>query len=85
MNKSGFAFRIVLSAVAPTPLAANEAQELMAEKTIDDKTIGEAARLCEQACKPIDDLRGSARYRKEMVRRLAERALKKVCQRLQAG
>jgi aerobic carbon-monoxide dehydrogenase medium subunit len=84
-NKSGFAFRIVLSAVAPTPLAANQAQERMSEKTIDDKTIGEAARLCEQACKPIDDLRGGARYRKEMVRRLAERALKKVCQDLQTG
>ncbi len=84
-NKSGFAFLIVLSAVAPTPLAANEAQELLAEKALGEKTIGEAARLCEQACKPIDDLRGSARYRKEMVRRLAERALRKVCQELQAG
>jgi CO/xanthine dehydrogenase FAD-binding subunit len=83
--KSGFAFRIVLSAVAPTPLVANQAQELMAETAIDEKTIGAAARLCEQTCKPIDDLRGSARYRKEMVRRLAERALRKVCQELQAG
>jgi carbon-monoxide dehydrogenase medium subunit len=84
-NKSGFSFRIVLSAVAPIPLMAEEAQKLLAEKRMDRKAISEAARLCEQACRPIDDQRGSARYRKEMVRNLTEQALQKTFQQLQAG
>ncbi len=79
-NGSGYAFRIVLSAVAPTPLVVSAAQDLLANKKLSEGAISEAAKLCEQACKPIDDLRGSARYRREMVRMLSTRALHKVWQ-----
>lgn len=84
-SRSGFTFRIILSAVAPTPLAAEEAQNLLAEKPITDGSIEEAAELAMQASRPIDDIRSSQTYRKEMVRTLTRRALTEVWLQLQAG
>ncbi len=37
------------------------------------------------SCTPIDDVRGSARYRKAMARRLTEKALQTTWERLKAG
>jgi carbon-monoxide dehydrogenase medium subunit len=67
--------RITLGAVAPTILSAPEAEQYLPGRSLDAETIAEAARLAAQAARPIDDIRGSAIYRREMVRILTARAL----------
>jgi carbon-monoxide dehydrogenase medium subunit len=59
---------ITLGAVAPTIIHAREAESHLAGKQLTDEVITEAARLAMQASRPIDDIRASAAYRKEMVR-----------------
>lgn len=69
---------IALGAVAPTILRAGEAEKYLAGKQLRNEVIEEAARLTMNSCKPIDDIRGSAAYRSEMVRVCTLRALKSV-------
>jgi len=59
---------ITLGAVTPTIIHAEEAEKFLARKKLTDKNIAEAARLTMDASKPIDDIRASAAYRREMVR-----------------
>ncbi len=70
--------RITLGSVAPTIIHAPEAEMSLVGSRLDDEAIEEAARLAAQAAQPIDDLRGSAAYRREMVRRLTRRALRQL-------
>jgi carbon-monoxide dehydrogenase medium subunit len=80
---SGYRFRLALASVAPTPLRVPAAEAVLADQPITPNVLDEAARAAEDTAKPIDDLRGSARYRKAMVRNLARRALDDVWQQLQ--
>jgi CO/xanthine dehydrogenase FAD-binding subunit len=81
--KSKFRFRIALASVAPVPLIAHEAEEMLASQPITEAVITEAARTATNACHPIDDVRSSAAYRQAMVFRLTFRAITEVWQRLQ--
>jgi carbon-monoxide dehydrogenase medium subunit len=69
---------ITLGAVAPTIIHAPEAEKYLEGKKLTDEIIAEAARLTMNASKPIDDIRGSAAYRREMVRVCAARGLKSI-------
>jgi carbon-monoxide dehydrogenase medium subunit len=69
---------ITLGAVAPTIIHAPEAETFLASKKLDDETIARAAELTRDSCAPIDDIRGSAAYRSEMVRVCTQRALKSI-------
>jgi xanthine dehydrogenase iron-sulfur cluster and FAD-binding subunit A len=66
---------ITQGSVAPTIITSPEAEGFLAGKTLSDDTIKRAAELAMQAAQPIDDVRGSAAYRKEMIRVLVRRAL----------
>lgn len=79
---SGYSFRIGLASVAPIPLVATTAQEYLAGIPLGPESFKEAARLAQEACSPIDDVRGSARYRKAMVYQLTVNALEKTWNRL---
>lgn len=79
---SGFRFHIVLASVAPVPLVAAKAEACLAQ-AVTPESIHEAALLAGDACTPIDDIRGSARYRKAMVKNLVEKALATVWKKLQ--
>ena len=79
---SGFNFRITLSAVAPTVIFAEKAQAVLAGEALTEKIIEKAAHEAMLACKPIDDIRSSAAYRRDMIRVLTGRALRSVCAKL---
>jgi carbon-monoxide dehydrogenase medium subunit len=79
---SGFNFRVTLSAVAPTVIFAEKAQVVLAGQALTEKSIDQAAREAMLACKPIDDIRSSAAYRRDMIRVLTGRALRSVCGKL---
>jgi carbon-monoxide dehydrogenase medium subunit len=69
---------ITLGAVAPTIIHALEAEKYLEGKKLTDDVIAEAARLTMDASKPIDDIRGSAAYRREMVRVCTSRGLRSI-------
>lgn len=75
---SGYRFRIVLASVASTPLVPAKAEEFLMDNPITQETLQQAARLAQEACAPIDDVRSSAQYRKAMVRNLTFKALEMV-------
>jgi carbon-monoxide dehydrogenase medium subunit len=68
--------RIVLAAVAPVPLRVRQAELELEGEIVSDQRIARAADLAAEACTPIDDIRGSAWYRKRMVGVLTRRGLK---------
>ncbi len=68
--------KIVLGAVASTPIRARQAEDIIKGKALDDELIQKAAQAAADEAKPISDVRGSASYRKEMVKVLTNRALK---------
>jgi carbon-monoxide dehydrogenase medium subunit len=68
--------RIVLGAVAPTPLRVRAAEDLLIGQEFDLDHIAAAAASAAEACAPIDDLRSSAWYRREMVKVLTHRSLR---------
>lgn len=79
---SGYRFRLALASVAPVPLVPTQAETYLANQPITPESIRAAAHLAAEACAPIDDVRGSARYRKEMVRNLSAKALSEVREKL---
>ncbi len=69
--------RIALGAVAPTPLRADAAEELLRGKQPDAELLQAAAELAMAQAAPIDDVRGTAGYRREMVGVLTRRTLER--------
>ncbi len=69
--------RIVLGAVAPTPIRARNAEGLLAGVETTEGILEEAGRAAALECKPISDIRGSEEYRRDMIRVFTKRALRK--------
>ncbi len=69
------AARIALGSVAPTIIRAPEAEAALIGRPLDYDAIQRAAGLAAAATRPIDDLRGSALYRRMMVEVYTRRAL----------
>jgi CO/xanthine dehydrogenase FAD-binding subunit len=70
--------RIGVGAVAPTPLRAPVAEDLLRGQKITAGLIDQAARSAVTQCDPIDDHRASREYRCDMVYVMAKRALTQV-------
>ena len=66
---------IALTGVGPTNLRAAEAEEALTAQALDDEAIDEAARLAAAAAEPIDDVRGTEEYKRNVVRIFTARAL----------
>lgn len=76
--------KIALGSVAPTPIRANKAEEALKGKKLDQETIAEAAETAAEETKPIDDIRSTAEYRKEVTKVLVRRAIEKASKRAKA-
>ncbi|MCY3779768.1 MAG: FAD binding domain-containing protein [Chloroflexi bacterium] len=70
--------RIALGSVAATIARAPAAEAHLRGHRLSDETIAAAAALASQSVRPIDDVRGSAEYRSDMVRTLVARALRRL-------
>ena len=68
--------RVVLGAVAPTPMRARQAENVLRGKKISRELIDEAGRIAAAESKPINDIRGSIEYRRNLVNVLTRRSLK---------
>jgi len=75
------AARIGLAAVGPTPIFAREASQALAGKPINDESIERAAQLAIAAASPIDDMRGTAEFRRHVTGVLTRRTLAKAIER----
>jgi carbon-monoxide dehydrogenase medium subunit len=67
--------RIALGAVAPTPIRALGAEEVLLNKEPDEQLAMEAGKIAAEEARPINDIRASKEYRTEMVRVLTKRAV----------
>jgi carbon-monoxide dehydrogenase medium subunit len=79
------AARIGLGAVGPTPIFAREAAQALVGKRISDETIERAAQLAIAATSPIDDMRGTAEFRRHVTGVLTRRVLAKAIERARAA
>jgi xanthine dehydrogenase iron-sulfur cluster and FAD-binding subunit A len=63
--------RLVFGSVAPTPVHAKKAERLLVGQAFNEDLISEAARIASEEVAPIDDVRSTVWYRREIVRVLA--------------
>jgi carbon-monoxide dehydrogenase medium subunit len=67
--------RIALAAVAPTPVRATAAERSLEGQPVTPERIARAADLALEVAKPISDQRGSADFRRHLVKVLTRRTL----------
>ena len=67
--------RIVLGAVAPTPIRAKRAEAALEGQVLTEALAEKAGQLAAEEAKPISDVRSSADYRRAMVGAMTKRAL----------
>ena len=68
--------RLALGAVAPTPLRARKAEELLLGNTVNEDLLARLVEALMHEVSPMSDSRASAEYRREMSAVLARRALR---------
>ena len=76
--------RVVLGAVAPTPIRAPFAEKALVDASPSPELFARAAGEAARDAKPIDDFRASAEYRRDMVAVLTRRALEAALERARA-
>lgn len=70
--------RIALGSVSPRVIRARAAEAALRGQSLTDEAIAEAARLAAEAINPIDDVRASAAYRRQVAGVLVRRLLTEV-------
>jgi len=68
--------RFAAGSVAPTPLRLRAVEDRLQGSPVDDHTIDDARRLARDAVSPIDDIRATATYRRDVVADLVVRAIR---------
>jgi len=67
--------RVAFGAVAPTPVRARRTEQALEGQRLDAATIARAAETARDEVNPIDDVRASAWYRKELIHNMTRRML----------
>jgi carbon-monoxide dehydrogenase medium subunit len=70
--------RVALGAAGTTPVRARHVEGALRGQRLDPQAIAEAAALVRDEVDPLDDLRGSAAYKREMARVWTQRALQEL-------
>lgn len=81
---SGLETRVAVGACGPTPLRSDEADRLLSGRP-GEAEIARAGLLLQAAADPVDDVRGSAEYRRLVIPRLLADAMAQALRRLEAG
>jgi len=71
--------RVAFGAVAPIPMRGHAVEHAIDEGSLTAERIKDISRLAEQEITPIDDIRATAWYRKEITRTYTERMLHDIC------
>lgn len=74
--------RIAVGGVAPTPLRMRAVEKLLEGKLLDGALLAQAREQVRREVKPVDDVRSSAAYRREMSGVLVRRALAECAARM---
>ena len=77
--------RVALAAIAPTPLYVAAAGAVLKGKRPSEESFAEAARLVQEAARPITDMRGTEAQRRHLAGVLARRALRGAVERAKGG
>jgi CO/xanthine dehydrogenase FAD-binding subunit len=67
--------RIVLGAVAPTPIRAKKAEAALESQVLSEELAEKVGAIAAEEARPISDVRSSADYRRAMVGAMTKRAL----------
>jgi len=70
--------RVAFGAVAPTPIRAAGTERAIEGRTLDEAAIEEIATLARDEISPIDDVRATAWYRRELIHNVMKRILSDV-------
>ncbi len=70
--------RIVVGAVAPTPLRLRSVEQQIAKKKLTVETIEKVSKLVSESINPITDIRGTAEYRRLASKGIAMEALTRI-------
>lgn len=73
--------KLVLGAVAPTPMRASKAEAILKSQKLEESIIIETARTAAAEAKPITDQRATAEYRREMVKVFTTRLIREAMSR----
>ncbi|MBN1210663.1 MAG: xanthine dehydrogenase family protein subunit M [Myxococcaceae bacterium] len=67
--------RVAVGSCGPVPLHVDAADQRLVGTRLGEQDVAEAGRLLANAAAPVDDVRGSAEYRRMLIPRLLGRAL----------
>ncbi len=76
--------RIVLGGVAPIPKRVKKVEEMLVGKKLSDDLIEKVSKVASEEAEPISDIHASEEYRRELVKVLTKRMLRKAWERARA-
>jgi CO/xanthine dehydrogenase FAD-binding subunit len=77
-NKTVKDVRICLGSVAPTPIEIKEIRKKMVGKNFNQLDFAELGQIVEDKISPIDDIRGTREYRKDVAKEIMINALEEI-------
>jgi CO/xanthine dehydrogenase FAD-binding subunit len=82
-NKTVKDVRTCLGSVAPTPIEIKKIRKKMVEKNFNQLDFTELGQIVEDKISPIDDIRGTREYRKDVAKNIMINALKEIISQLE--